>query len=303
MRMIGNCCCDCESFMFRGASGGSLSSFEITMEPLHGWAVRDAIPTYAPPAWSQESFSSPVSMDMTYEYPIPDAFANGLIGSGKTFSSTEIASGWYVGPSMTLLAFTGDPAFSGTKEPITGRWFYGPDGRIGFWLDTDYPYSGFFPSVYQPQFGLWYLNRTGALMPESGPVQSMSAAAGPMVSAVYRTTTSLRAVDLFDLGLDCVGAFFASQRKFWIRQLTDESTAILGQPHPSPYWGVYADFFRRYQDIDDATYGTNPLDLDLGSLSDPGNPPLYAIPPVEMEIYRGEQMVLEYFCVQFTATR
>lgn len=311
----------CGNYMFRGAFGGGLQSFTLTMEALHGWAFYNALPTYTPPAWSQESLSSPVALTMTYEHPIPDAFLNGLQQEPGTawFTPEVAAKGWYISPTVTFMAFPGDPLYSGTSEPATGRWFYGPDCRMGFWLSGDYVANQTRDGVLRDDFFMAYLFGLNTVQaPDSyfpafvGTASSFHGSASGRKSYISGTTIynpplsappiavrHLRGFDLFSFGGASCRPFYARTRDFWISHPPSFTNNPPVEWSNSPNWGIPAFGWRTPEDGFDPP---NPLATAVNGVNGVPPLPLYMTPPPAMDPYRGVYSVYEYFCVQFTAT-
>lgn len=142
----GQCCCGdepcCANRLFRGA--GSVPTLNLTLESRQRW---DAI---GPASGCSTLLIPPTTtitsqeLTLTHEYPIPGAFLDDLWPETQEFF--DASQGWYLSPSATLFAVEGDPVFTGSKTPVTGRYFFAnvliPPGTsvcaLGFWLASDH---------------------------------------------------------------------------------------------------------------------------------------------------------------------
>lgn len=309
----------CKNYMFRGAiGGGGVQSFDLTLEALHGWYVySDPAADYDLPFRTQESLSSPLTLPMTYEYPIPDAFmdVDPSVGFPDNRMPYDAARGWYISPSVTFLQIPGDPVYTGSTQPLTGRWYYA-DCVLGFWLDEEHQAvieSG--RVVTMGTFRNWmnYVG-SGVFSPDpsiAGFGAHLQASADPalrlflpsaidsvFIPTLDRTRWTIRALQLTNWEFQQCRPLLFSARDFWQRQeRTGPDSPILYGPSGlgGPFWGVPAPI-RQTEDAG------NPMAIDLGGYAAPGSAPEHMIPPAEVEIYRGNRSIFEYFCVQFTAS-
>jgi hypothetical protein len=139
--MIGCCCTDepcCAQRLFR-EDGKNLPELTLTLESRQRWqafALAGAsTPTcsslIAPPTTTITS----QEITLTYANPIPSAFLSGA-GAGSWDDLFFPAKGWYLGPSVTLWAVSGDPVWTGSATTITGKYFFSPC-HLGIWFDSD----------------------------------------------------------------------------------------------------------------------------------------------------------------------
>lgn len=295
----------CGNYMFRGAFGGGLQSFDLTLEALHGWYVySDPAADYDMPFRTQESLSSPLTLTMNYEYPIPDEFMDveewQYPGGRMPYDASK---GWYISPTVTFMQIPGDPVYTGTSIPVTGRWYYS-ECELGFWFDEDRLYD------YVLRIGLpvrpW-MNYVGFQLPGSGGIpngefsphlmpQSVNNIGVPSAS---RFTSTNRALRFSRFEFSTCRPLLLSMRDVWNRNrvYTPSQGVVFGPSGPAgPFWGVPAPIRFTEDELD------NPMAIDLGGYAQPGSNPQHMIPPPEVEIYRGNQTIMEYFCVQFTAS-
>jgi|694.fasta_scaffold29009_6 hypothetical protein len=139
--MIGCCCTDepcCAQRLFR-EDGKNLPELTLTLESRHRWqafalagaSTPECSSLTVPPTTTITS----QELTLTYANPVPSAFLSGA-GSGSWDDLFLPAKGWYLGPSVTLWAVSGDPVWTGSKTPITGKYFF-HNCRLGVWLDSD----------------------------------------------------------------------------------------------------------------------------------------------------------------------
>ncbi len=139
--MVGCCCVDepcCAHRLFR-TDGKNRPSLVLTLESRQRWqafSIPGCSPLTVPPTTTITS----QDITLTYQNPIPSAFLSGGIGFGPPLGAWDDfffpSQGWYLGPSVTLWAVSGDPVWTGSKTPITGRYFFA-SCRFGIWLDSD----------------------------------------------------------------------------------------------------------------------------------------------------------------------
>lgn len=140
--MVGCCCVDepCCAHRLAREDGKNRPSLVLTLESRQRWqafAIPGCSPLTVPPTTTITS----QDITLTYANPVPSAFLSGGIGFGPPLGSWDDnffqpAKGWYLGPSVTLWAVSGDPVWTGSQTPITGRYFF-HNCRIGIWLDSD----------------------------------------------------------------------------------------------------------------------------------------------------------------------
>lgn len=135
--MVGCCCVDepCCGHRLAREDGKNRPSLVLTLESRQRWqafAIPGCSPLTVPPTTTIMS----QDITLTYANPVPSAFLSGA-GTGSWDEALFFpARGWYLGPSVTLWAVSGDPVWTGSQTPITGRYFF-HNCRIGIWLDSD----------------------------------------------------------------------------------------------------------------------------------------------------------------------
>ena len=140
--MVGCCCVDepCCGHRLAREDGKNRPSLVLTLESRQRWQAF-ALSGASPPSCSPLTVpptTTITSQDITLTYanPVPSAFLSGA-GPGSWDEAFFFpARGWYLGPSVTLWAVSGDPVWTGSQTPITGRYFF-HNCRLGVWLDSD----------------------------------------------------------------------------------------------------------------------------------------------------------------------
>jgi len=142
MPMGCNCCTErpcCGNRLFRGP--GSVDTLTLSLESRQTWrALTTGCSPVLSPAPVVTSFGNQ-DLTLTYEHPIPSSFLTGLsTGSSAMFTASD---GWYVSDSVSLFAIGGDAIWTGTKTPVSGRYFYArttsaaTNCTLGFWFGSD----------------------------------------------------------------------------------------------------------------------------------------------------------------------
>jgi hypothetical protein len=135
--MIGCCCTDepcCAQRLFR-EDGKNLPKLTLTLESRQRWQAF-SIPGCSPLTVPPTTTITRQDITLTYANPVPSAFLSGA-GSGSWDEAFFTpAQGWYLGPSVTLWAVSGDPVWTGSKTTITGKYFF-HKCRLGIWFDSD----------------------------------------------------------------------------------------------------------------------------------------------------------------------
>jgi hypothetical protein len=138
--MIGCCCTDepcCAQRLFR-EDGKNLPELTLTLESRQRWqafSIPGCSPLTVPPTTTINS----QDITLTYANPIPSAFFPPTTNEGEPTYWPDFffpQKGWYLSPSVTLWAISGDPVWTGSVTPITGRYFY-HTCFLGIWLDSD----------------------------------------------------------------------------------------------------------------------------------------------------------------------
>ena len=142
MPMGCNCCTErpcCGNRLFRGP--GSVDTLTLSLESRQTWrALTTSCSPVLSPAPVVTSFGNQ-DFTLTYQHPIPSSFLTGL---SSTYSAMFTASeGWYVSDVVNLFQISGDTLWTGTKKPVSGRYFYarttdaGTNCTLGFWFGSD----------------------------------------------------------------------------------------------------------------------------------------------------------------------
>jgi hypothetical protein len=138
--MIGCCCTDepcCAQRLFR-EDGKNLPELTLTLESRQRWqafSIPGCSPLTVPPTTTITS----QDITLTYANPIPSAFFPPTTHEGEPLYWPDFffpQKGWYLSPSVTLWAISGDPVWTGSVTPITGRYFF-HQCFLGIWLDSD----------------------------------------------------------------------------------------------------------------------------------------------------------------------
>lgn len=306
--MVGCCCVDepcCAHRLFR-TDGKNRPSLVLTLESRQRWqafAIPGCSPLTVPPTTTITS----QDITLTYQNPIPSAFLSGA-GAGSWDDLFQPAQGWYLGPSVTLWAVSGDPVWTGSKTPITGRYFFA-SCRFGIWLDSDTTIIADTPGIspapeWQNYLGLRRVEWSGTLNVDYNYTTANTPGAGSIAGPQYALLTSglfpisgasagggsaVRGYILKDLAsIDCRPIFGESEI---VHQCRNAFQVPCSGGSPSP--GRYLAPMRLQETYSPNTNSElNPLDTNMGSVS--------STPPSSVLALESTHYVEEQFHLLFT---
>lgn len=182
----------CGNRLFRGP--GSLSPVTLSLESRQTWR---AISTSCSPVLSPSPIVASLGgtdIALNYEWPIPSS-----VQSGATWvdplGSLDTTKGWYVSDTVNLFQIPGDPVWTGTKTPVSGRYIFavfnlsggGLECVVGFLFDDEWqwPASASPPPANGTRAEwLWYMGQRDvaykASVNTSGPLFNHAAASGTL---------------------------------------------------------------------------------------------------------------------------
>lgn len=305
--MVGCCCVDepcCAHRLFR-TDGKNRPSLVLTLESRQRWqafSIPGCSPLTVPPTTTITS----QDIALTYQNPIPSAFLSGA-GAGSWDDLFQPAQGWYLGPSVTLWAVSGDPVWTGSQTPITGRYFFA-SCRFGIWLDSDTTIIADTPGTspapeWQTYVGLrecewdgtgsevtFYYGHAGTAGQQRGPQYALRTnGLFPEAGSAAGAGAVLRGYILKDLSsLACRPIFGETET---VTQSRNPGSTPCSSGSPSP--GRYLAPMRLQETYSPNTNSeTNPLNTNMGSVS--------STPPSAVLALESTHYVEEQFHLLFT---
>lgn len=307
--MVGCCCVDepCCAHRLAREDGKNRPSLVLTLESRQRWqafSIPGCSPLTVPPTTTITS----QDITLTYANPVPSAFLSGAGVGSWDEAFFQPAKGWYLGPSVTLWAVSGDPVWTGSQAPITGKYFF-HNCRLGIWLDSDTTIIADTPGIspapeWQAYVGLrgcewdgtgsevtFYYGHAGTAGQQRGPQYSLRTnGLYPESGAAAGAGAVLRGYILKDFGLSAC------------RPILGESETITQARHPgtstpcdsgSPSPGRYLAPMRLQETYSPNTNSElNPLDTNMGSVS--------STPPSAVLTLESTHYVEEQFHLLFT---